>query len=196
MKRFFTWIRRRKVERGGGPYYTHSFGAMGGSIESAQKTNFFQWFHLEETERIPEEPGQRVRFRSSGPKFHKLCHMDILTDKGGRMIQLELTVQRAFLEGRDSLFAHDLVKSFLFGALPDACQDVLVDFMREMNAPDRGGETPGFRVFSGRLPSWNTETGWSRLALANAPLPEGQSLVVGVTANPTAPNALLIDQSK
>jgi hypothetical protein len=195
LKRLFTWIRRKKIGSGSGPYYTHCFGAMGGSVESAQKTKFFQWFHMEETERIPVAPGERVRFRPSGPKFHELCHLDILADKSGRMIQLELTAQRTFLEGRDGLFAHDLVKSFLFGALPDACRNGLGDFMREINAPGRKGESLGFGVFPGRLPSWKAESGWSRLALANAPLPGGQSLVVGVTENPTTPNAVVIDQT-
>lgn len=184
------------MESASGLYYTHSFGAMGGSVESAQETGFFKWFHLEEIERIPEAPGEKVRFRPSGAKFRELCHLDILADQSGRMVRLELTVKRTFLDGPDGLFAHDLVKSFLLGVLPDACLDVLGNFIREMNAPDRKGETPGFGVFSGRLPSWSAETGWSRLTLANAPMPEGQSLVVGVSANPKAPNAVLIERSR
>jgi hypothetical protein len=41
---------------------------MGETLETALQTEFFKWFHLEETERKPEEPGEQVRFRPSGEK--------------------------------------------------------------------------------------------------------------------------------
>lgn len=113
----------------GAPYYTHAFGSMGETLETALQTEFFKWFHLEETERKPEEPGEELRFRPSGEKFHDLCYLDVLAAPGEVLVRMELVVRRAYIDGRDRHFAQDLVKSFLLAVLPDACQAVLKDFL-------------------------------------------------------------------
>ena len=174
---------------GDGPFYTYSFGSMGRSLATAKQTEFFQWFHMEETERRPEEPGTLVRFRPSGEKFHELCYLDSLSAAGAELVRMELVVLRTFIDGTDRLFAQDLVKSFLIGVLPDACKQILQDFMREITTPAGDGITPGFQVFRGRQKDWSTQTGWSRLSFANLPLPEGPAFVLQVGPNPTAPNA-------
>ena len=176
------------------PYTTHCFGAMGETIETARQTDFFQWFHFEETERHVEGPGEAARFRPSGEKFHDLCYLDVMATGTGKMILLELVVERAFLDGGNRLFAQDLVKSFLFSTLPDACRDGLSDFLQEMNVPGGHGKTLGYQVFSGRQNEWRAETGWSRLVLANVSPAGIPSLVVHMGANPTAPNSRLIEE--
>jgi hypothetical protein len=178
---------------GNGPFYTYSFGSMGQSIATAQQSEFFQWFQMEETERRPERPGILIRFRPSGDKFHDLCYLDTLSVSGGDVVRTELMVQRTFIDGTDRLFAQDLVKSFLVGALPDACQQILQDFMRDIVALGGDGITPGFQVFRGRQKNWSTQTGWSRLSFANLPLPEGLAFVLQIGPNPTAPNARLVE---
>jgi hypothetical protein len=177
------------------PYFTYHFGSMEQTLESAKRTDFFDWFHLEETERKAERPGEVVRFRPSGPKFHDLCYLDILQAAGGEMVRMELVLRRSYIESRDAAFAQDIVKSFLIAALPQACQSVLQDFMGEIaNLPSQKGETPGFQVFRGTRSAWSAETGWSRLTLANLNLPEGPTLVVQLGPKPGAPNARLIQQ--
>jgi hypothetical protein len=180
--------------QGSGPFYTYFFGSMGQTLETARQTEFFQWFHMEETERRPEEPGTLVRFRPSGEKFHNLCYLETLEAPSGEMVRMELVVQRPFIDGADGLSAQDLVKSFLLAALPDACKEVLRDFMREIIAPGGDGSTPGFQVFRGRLKDWSTQTGWTRLSLANLPLAEAPSFVLQVEPNPKAPNAKLVGE--
>jgi hypothetical protein len=175
------------------PYYTYSFGSMEQTLETALQTEFFKWFHLEETERRPEAPNESVRFRPSGPKFHDLCYLDILTSGGGAMVRMELVARRDYVDGRDGVFAQDMVKSFLLAALPAACQAVLADFMREITAlPAKSGATPGCQAFRGLQSAWSAQTGWSRVVIANLHLPEGPTLVVQVGPNPGAPNAKLI----
>jgi hypothetical protein len=176
----------------GKPYYTYSFGSMGTTLETSRATGFFQWFHLEETERRGEEPGEVVRLRPSGEKFRSLCYLDILMGPGEQLVRMELVVQRNFIDGRDSLFAQDLIKSFLGATLPMACQQVLSDFMREIDLPSRGGSTEGFLVFRGSRSSWDVTTGWSHLILANLLLQEEGVLVVQVGPNATGPNAKLV----
>ncbi len=171
------------------PYYTYCFGSMGTTLESARKTGFFQWFHMAETERRAEEPGELVRFRPAGDKFHDLCSLDILLTPGGEFIRMELAVKRSFIDGPDSLFAQDLVNSFLHAALPDACRSILENFISEINTPAGDGQTPAFQVFKGRLNAWSTQTGWSRLHFANLSVDEIPSLVLNVGPNPEAPNA-------
>jgi len=182
------------MPQGSGPFYTYFFGSMGQTLDTARQTEFFQWFHMEEAERRSEEPGTMVRFRPSGEKFHDLCYLDALIDSSGEMVRMELVVQRPFIDGADKLSAQDLVKSFLLAALPDACRDVLQDFMREIIAPGGDGTTPGFQVFKGRQKDWSTLTGWSSLSLANLPLPEAPSFVLRLEPNPKAPNAKLVQQ--
>jgi hypothetical protein len=177
----------------GAPYYTHAFGSMGETLETAVQTEFFKWFHLEETERKPDEPGEEVRFRPSGEKFHDLCYLDVLMASAGELVRMELVVRRAYIEGRDRHFAQDLVKSFLLAVLPDACQAVLKDFMQEITEfPGGRGVTPGYLVYLGQHPAWRVQTGWTRLTLANLPLTDAASLVVQVYPNPKAPNSVLI----
>jgi hypothetical protein len=176
----------------GKPYYTYSFGSMGTTLQTARETGFFQWFHLVETERRAEEPGEIVRFRPSGEKFRDLCYLDILMAPDGQLVRMELVVRRTFIDGRDSVFAQDLIKSFLKATLPMACQQVLSDFMGEIDLPSRGGSTEGFFVFRGRRRLWEVTTGWSHLILANLSVQEEAVLVVQLGPNPTAPNAILI----
>src|SRR3984957_4351835 len=177
------------------PYFTYSFGSMDQTLARAKRTDFFGWFHLEESERKAEKPGGVVRFRPSGPKFHDLCYLDILQAAGGEMLRMELVLRRWYIESRDAGFAQDIGKGFLLAALPQACQSVLQEFMGDIaNLPSRKGDTAGFQVFRGTQSAWSAETGWSRLTLANLNLPEGPTFVVQLGPKPSAPNARLIQQ--
>jgi hypothetical protein len=177
-------------------HYTYCFGSMGTTLETARKTGFFQWFHMAETDRRQEESGEVVRFRPSGDKFHDLCFLDVLLAPAGEFVRMELVVKRSFIDGADSLFAQDLVNSFLHAALPDACRNILEDFITEINTPAGDGQRPGFEVFKGRLNDWSTQTGWSRLHFANLSVVEVPSLVLNVGPNPEAPNAKPVESAR
>ncbi len=170
-------------------FYGYNFGSLGRTLETAEQTGFFQWFHLVQTDQIPREPGQMTRFRPSGEKFHDLCCLEVLEAGDGAMVQMDLVVQRGFIDGRNGLFAQDLVKSFLVAALPDACRDLLEDFMQEMQTPGRHGQTAGSLVFWGQRDEWSVKTGWSRLFLTNCSLAGERVFIVQVRPNPKAPNA-------
>ncbi len=86
---------------------------MGATIQTARETGSSNGSILEETERRAEEPGEEARFRPSGEKFRDLLYLDILMAPGGRLVRMELVVRRRFIDGRESLFAQDLIKSFL-----------------------------------------------------------------------------------
>ena len=105
---------------------------------------------------------------------------------------MELVVLRGFIDGRNRIFSHDLVKSFLLAVLPDACQDVLSDLIQEFVSPDLPGRVPGALVFNGRRDRWETTTGWSRLSMSNVTANDQPAFVVHVRPNPKAPNAVQI----
>jgi hypothetical protein len=151
---------------------------------------------MAETERRPEEPGELVRFRPAGDKFYDLCFLDILMAPAGEFVRMELVVKRSFIDGAEGIFAQDLVNSFLHATLPDACRNILEDFITEINTPAGEGQTPGFQVFKGRLNSWSKQTGWSRLHFANLSVSEVPSLVMNVGPNPEAPNAKPVDSAR
>ena len=178
---------------GSRPYYTYNFGSLGRTLESARKSEFFQWFHFEKSERSAQDPGESVKFRPSGEAFRDLCWLDVLVAPTGAMVRIELVVRRSFIEGNQGLFAQDLVKSFLNATLPDACRAVLHEFVTEINELGSNGETTAYHTFRGRHPTWRVQTGWSRLWLANLPLPQGSAFVAQIGPNPTAPNATLIE---
>jgi hypothetical protein len=165
---------------------------MGRTLASARQTGFFEWFHLVETEQTSEKPGCVTRFRPAGEKFREACYLDVLADSGGALVQMELVLSRAFIDGRDRLFAQDLVKSFLVAVLPDACQHLLEDLMNELKTPGARGRTPGFLVFAGHRDTWTTQTGWSRMAFNNIMLNKERVFAVSVCPNPEAPNATRI----
>ena len=50
-------------------FYTYCFGTMGRTLETAQQTGFFSWFHLVQTDQNVQEPGLVMRFRPSGENF-------------------------------------------------------------------------------------------------------------------------------
>jgi hypothetical protein len=109
---------------------------------------------------------------------------------------MELVLWRSFIEGADRHFARDLVKSFLNGALPDACREVLSDFMKDISLQGGDGKTQGFAVYRGVQTAWRTQTGWSRLLLTNLPVEDAPLFIVQVAPNPRAPNARLVEDKR
>jgi hypothetical protein len=77
--------------------------------------------------------------------------------------EIRSTLRRTWGTRRFPLTLQDLIKSFLRATLPMDCQDVLSDFMREIDLPGRNGSTAGFLVFRGGRRSWEVTTGWSHL---------------------------------
>jgi len=85
-------------------------GELGENVEQARKTEFFRWFHLEETGRM----GSVVHFKPSAEKFRSLVTVSLSLDSRQRLIGAELVLSRSFIDsGRDGLFARDIAKSFL-----------------------------------------------------------------------------------
>jgi hypothetical protein len=97
-----------------------AFGVFGNRLDDAKKTDFFAWFHLEQTEEARHSAGHRVvAFRPRSPQFGPLVSLDITIDASDRMLALDLRLLRRFIDdNRDGAFARDIAKSFLRSAAP------------------------------------------------------------------------------
>lgn len=113
-----------------------TFGGLGSTLESAGKSPFWQWFHLEQTR---EQDGVR-RFQPNGPKFHSLCYLDVICSPAAEMQTMTLGVQRKFIEGADEPFARDLVKSFLCAVFPERTEEL--DRLVDEIGSEFGGSRP------------------------------------------------------
>lgn len=112
------------------------FGALGSTLETATRSPFWQWFHMEQTQ---EQNGVH-RFQPNGPKFHSLCYVDVMAAPTGGMQAVTLGLQRKFVEGQNEPFARELVKSFLCAVSPERSEE-LGRFVDEVGA-EYGGTQP------------------------------------------------------
>ena len=96
----------------------HKFGAFGDSIENAEKTDFFTFFHLVETGRAETGGCETIRFQPSGPQFHDLVTLNVEI-VSGHIGAATLHLKRSFIDSHDEAFARDIAASFLDHALAD-----------------------------------------------------------------------------
>ena len=111
------------------------FGALGPTVEEAQKTGFFTWFHLAETGSQAAGNGRtKVEFRPTGEKFHDLAKLVVECEDATRVIRsLELRLARTFIESRgNGPFAADITKSFLISATPEADEEAVSPVAHEI----------------------------------------------------------------
>jgi len=86
------------------------------NLQNELKSDFFGFFHLELAgDPIAVAGGQTWHgFRPSGPAFHDLVEVDVLTDSSGVIAAASLGIARSFIkDARDAVFARDIAKSFL-----------------------------------------------------------------------------------
>jgi hypothetical protein len=154
------------------------------SLSEEQRSGFFTWFHLQ-PDGEPQPAGSKtcVTFRPSGPAFHPLVRLDVAVRDGDQIVGLELRVKRSFIEGRQSSFARDIVKSFLGWGLkePDARTEALIANIADLRAANEpvimradamppsppADRTGGYDVFTGARQSAIIALSTSELTLRN-----------------------------
>ncbi len=94
------------------------FGGLGKTLENAKKTDFFLFFHLEQTSESPAKDGNVIVFQPSGPKFHDLTRVLMAVDSKGMIRGAELDLNRSYVDSpTDGIYARDIAKSFLQAAV-------------------------------------------------------------------------------
>ncbi len=143
------------------------FGGFGITLDSAKKTDFFTFFHLEQTGESPAKDGKTIMFQPSGEKFRSLVHVYMTVDSKAQIQGAELDLSRAFVDSAsDGIFARDIAKSFLQTAIDPEDTDKVDNLIKEVGQPmgtDRpviahpdavqkpaGAPSKGYRVYLGQ----------------------------------------------
>ena len=171
---------------------------LGDRFEEVKKTDFFIFFNLVEVGKT-SDPQQNdvIAFRPRGAKFRELTLVHVKVDKTGLILEMTLTLGRAFLNHEaDGLFARDMTKSFLLSAVPvsdlRAINDLVneIQFPRESNAmqmihkkppPELPAKpTPGYLVYLGKGNRHEERLSQGILRLENMKDDEGDRLFISV----------------
>lgn len=110
-------------------------GFLAHRLEKIRKdSDFFTWFHLEETGPAREEGERKVlEFRPSGEIFRELVSLAIVTNGEGRIQEMRLSLARSFVDdATNGIFARDLAKSLLRAAVPRENQADVTDLTNEI----------------------------------------------------------------
>ena len=175
-----------------------TFGQLGGRLDQARETEFFRWFHLEQTDLSRAGAQTVVAFKPSGEKFRPLVTLNVTTDGQGGLQALELVVSRVFVDDpKDGVFARDIVKSLLLAVFAGAGDQGLTDLTNELQYPLFYGpgvlvRTPPadiklpeeptrcYQVYLGRQTACTLELAGQRLRLENRRAGETPSLIVEI----------------
>jgi len=153
------------------PLVAASFGNLGETLEQAKQTDFFRFFHLEQSQVSKNEGSTVTAFKPSGEKFRPLVTIRVTTDGAGRILALEMAMVRSFIDDpRDGIFARDIAKSFLQAGLPAPRDSETTDLISEIefqatstmtiikraaNEPKPPEKpTPGYLTYLGKQPSY------------------------------------------
>jgi hypothetical protein len=156
------------------------------NLQTEQKSDFFSFFHL-----IPDGSPVAIAgaqswqsFRPSGPSFHNLVEVDILTDKDGTIREARIGLDRSFInDPRNGVFARDIAKSFLTWSVRDPSPQTvslianLADLsgagstviVRDSAAPPPPDATGLYGVYLGPAPHATFTDGGVTLAFTNFP---------------------------
>jgi hypothetical protein len=164
------------------------FGGFGDTVESAKKTDFFTFFHLEQTGESAAKNGKVIVFQPTSDKFHALVHLYLTVDSKAQIQGAELEISRAFVDSSsDGIFARDIAKSFLQTAVDPQDADKVDNLIKEIGQllgtdkpvlahPDSvpkpaGAPSDGYMAYLGKRESFQLS------------LPHGQTLSM---ENPTS----------
>jgi hypothetical protein len=175
-----------------------NFGNFGKNPEEAKKTEFFRWFHLEQTGIASQDGGRVISFKPSGPNFHQLVTVKVTTAAGEVLRGMELILNRSFIDDpREGLFARDIAKSFLLAGLAAPRDREITDLINEIQyrgastrpvlrheslkrPPLPEKPTPGYLAYLGQEPHYEHLIPGFLLRLENKKLGEVSVLVISI----------------
>ena len=110
-------------------------GLLDMTLRDALKTDFFQFFHLEEANR--EQVGKQtvVVYKPSGDAFKKLVTVRVQLSPQGKIAELRLDMTRTFINSRiQRVYANDMAKSILSDGVSPADRKALDELAKEIQA--------------------------------------------------------------
>jgi hypothetical protein len=110
-----------------------SFGGFGMNLDQARKTDFFSWFHLQQTGEEQTPQGATITFKPSGKQFRDLVTMKVTTATDGDLTGMEIILSRAFVDSkRDGIFARDIAKSLIRTAFATGADQDIQDLANQI----------------------------------------------------------------
>jgi hypothetical protein len=136
-----------------------AFGSLGDRLDDARKTDLFTWFHLEQTGAAQNSEGYQVlTFKPVSPQFRPLVSLDVTTNDAGRLLAMDLTLLRSFIDDRKIMvFARDLAKSFLRSATPKRDEVWIAPLANQIEFDIHGTTVLNLRKPDATLPSHPTD---------------------------------------
>jgi len=171
---------------------------LGQKIEEAKRTDFFTWFHLEQTGKDTDAQKHIVlTFKPTADKFRKLVTVQVVLDTEDHIQSIQLTLARTFIDDRmDGVFARDIAKSLLLSALPNAEQAKVKDLINEIQWGFEGKQTllsgrdapklpdqptEGYETFLGKRDSFEQDLGRAKMEIRQHKREkEGNAITIGI----------------
>ncbi|HEY2618743.1 MAG TPA: hypothetical protein VGI78_15485 [Acetobacteraceae bacterium] len=173
-----------------------AFGALGDTIQDAQQTDLFTWFHLQQIAVSKNAAGHPVvTFRPTAPQFRLLASLDVTTDATGRILAADLRLLRNFIDDKaNTVFARDLANSFLRSATPARDMAWLEPLANQLRYAVQGRvfignsqakalpehPTDDYLTFLGKQPETKTQLSLTMLTLTNTTIDEKPGLVISL----------------
>jgi hypothetical protein len=177
-----------------------SFGGFGMNLDQAKKTDFFTWFHLQQTGEQRTAQGATITFKPSGKQFRDLVTMKVTTGPDREITGMELILSRAFVDSKkDGIFARDIAKSLLRTTFATGADQDIQDLENQIEYLGTSSQTiilhksykppklpaeptPGYLTYLGRQQSYEHAAAGKTLQLENATIDGGKSLIISIRA--------------
>jgi hypothetical protein len=175
-------------------------GTLGNTPDEAKQTDFFKFFHLEETGKSAgADGGTTISYAPNAPKYRALVTVRLQLAQGGWLQGAQFVVKRRFIEDpREATSARDITKSFIeVAAMPADWTKIhrLHDEIfylgpTKMMVSDSAAKnivipllpTDGYQVFAGRRGHFVDMLSRSRLWLENIVADGEPALLVSIGA--------------
>jgi hypothetical protein len=138
---------------------------LGLSLADAQTTDFFVFFHLNETSR-ERDVAKRVvvNFKPESSAFRKVVTVRTTLDAQGRIVQIELLLARSFV--RERVYSGDIAKSVLVDSLPVSDRAAIMPLAAQIRSTyGTDSMSDGYEAYLGRRKSFTQELSSSSLAI-------------------------------
>jgi hypothetical protein len=163
----------------------NSKGLLGMQLSDALKTEFFNWFHLRETDRHTEDGNKTiVTFKPEGESVRDFVTLYVSINAQREITSLRLDLSRTFADDNRStgMLARDISKSLLLDAVPDADLAFIRDLATAIAAPPKNSRkivltqkpvkqpdprTPGYQAFVGNESKFSKEYTHCRVTIEN-----------------------------
>jgi hypothetical protein len=139
---------------------------LGMALPQAQQTDFFTFFHLNETSR-QRDLARRVvvNFKPESEAFRKVVTVKATLDAQGKIVEMDLFLARSFVDGR--VYAGDIVKSMLLDALPPSDREAVATLAAEIRRSEAPSGSPGYLAYLGKRNLFTQQLSLSSVRIEN-----------------------------